>query len=300
MKVENSYVLISPCRSECRYVRATLESILAPSVRPPKWIIVDGGSTDAIPEVLREYAAQHTWIQIITRKDRVHRALGSSVVDPLHVGCEAIEPSDFALLCKLDLDLRHQPRCFELLMERMLANAPLFSSLRKAYVMQNGRLEPERSGDDTSLDMTKFYRTTCFQAIGGFVREVVWEGIDNHPCHMRGWIACSRDGPDLRFVQLRPTGSSQESIYVCRMQHFFGLYFMGTEPLFMVASAASRDTQKPHHIGSTAILRGWVRAAIQKKPRCGKPAFRRFLRQNHMRNMLQGKGIALQSMEWSN
>ena len=28
-----------------------------------------------------------------------------------------------------------------------------------------------------SLGMTKFYRTSCFKAIGGFVREVVWDGL---------------------------------------------------------------------------------------------------------------------------
>jgi len=45
-------------------------------------------------------------------------------------------------------------------------------------INENGRLVYERHGDDTSLGMTKFYRVDRFEAIGGFVREVMWDGID--------------------------------------------------------------------------------------------------------------------------
>ncbi|MGE0350256.1 glycosyltransferase family 2 protein [Hydrogenophaga sp.] len=297
MKSERSYVLISPCRNESRYMRETLDSVLAQSVPPTKWVIVDDGSTDATPEILQEYAAKHAFIQIVTRKDRGHRAVGPGVIDAFYSGYAAIEPTDYAFLCKLDLDLRLPPRYFEILIERMLADNRLATCSGKAYVMENGQLEPERHGDDTSLGMTKFYRTTCFQAIGGFVREVMWDGIDNHLCRMQGWIARSWDEPDLRFVHLRPMGSSQDSIYVGRMRHGYGQYFMGTGLLFMAASALSRVNQKPYIVGSAAMLWGWIKAALQRKPRYDNPAFRRFLRQYQWRSLLMGKQKALQSME---
>jgi poly-beta-1,6-N-acetyl-D-glucosamine synthase len=300
MKSENTYVLISPCRNESRYMRETLDTVIAQSVPPTKWVIVDDGSTDATPEILQEYAAKHPWIQIVTRKDRGHRAVGPGVIDAFYTGYEAIDPADYTFLCKLDLDLRLPPRYFEILIERMLADNRLATCSGKAYVMENGQLEPERHGDDTSLGMTKFYRTTCFQAIGGFVREVMWDGIDNHLCRMRGWIARSWDEPDLRFVHLRPMGSSQDSIYVGRMRHGYGQYFMGTGLLFMAASALSRVNQKPYVVGSAAMLWGWIKAALQRKPRYENPAFRRFLRQYQWRSLLMGKQKALQSMERGN
>jgi biofilm PGA synthesis N-glycosyltransferase PgaC len=300
MKNENSYVLISPCRNESRYMRETLDTVLAQSVLPTKWVIVDDGSTDATPEILREYAEEYAWIQIVTRKDRGHRAVGPGVIDAFYTGYESITPSDYTFLCKLDLDLRLPPRYFEILIERMQANERLATCSGKAYVMENGQLEPERHGDDTSLGMTKFYRTTCFQAIGGFVREVMWDGIDNHLCRMRGWIARSWDEPDLRFIHLRPMGSSQDSIYVGRMRHGYGQYFMGTGLLFMAASALSRVNQKPYVVGSAAMLWGWIKAALQRKPRYENPDFRRFLRQYQWRSLLMGKEKALQAMERGN
>jgi hypothetical protein len=142
--------------------------------------------------------------------------------------------------------------------------------------------------------MTKLYRVSCFKAIGGFVREVMWDGIDCHQCRMKGWIACSWDEPGLRFVHLRPMGSSQQSIYAGRMRHGAGQYFMGTGFLYMAASAASRLNQKPYVLGAAATLWGWLASALQRKRRFEDPEFRRALRAYQRRALLLGKKRALE------
>src|ERR1051325_2902699 len=105
-----------------------------------------------------------------------------------------------------------------------------------------------------SVGMIKFYRTQCFQQIGGFVREVMWDGIDCHRCRMLGWKARSWDEPDLRFIHLRAMGSSQQSVIVGRMRHGYGQYFMGTGALFMATSALSRLNERPYVLGSAAMM----------------------------------------------
>ncbi len=290
------YVLISPCRNEADYMRQTLDSVLRQTVLPTKWVIVDDGSTDATPRILAEYAAQHPWIQIITRKDRGHRAVGPGVVDAFYEGYAAIDPDDFEFLCKLDLDLRLPPRYFEILIERMHADPRIATCSGKAYIEEAGQLINERHGDETSLGMTKFYRVSCFKAIGGFVREVMWDGIDCHQCRMKGWIACSWDEPELRFVHLRPMGSSQQSVYTGRMRHGYGQYFMGTGFLFMAASALSRMNQKPFVLGSAAMLWGWLSSALRRKPRYDDADFRAFLRRYQLRALLVGKQRAIREL----
>jgi poly-beta-1,6-N-acetyl-D-glucosamine synthase len=293
MDLPSSYVLISPCRNEARHMRNTLDSVVAQSRLPKLWVIVDDGSTDETPAILREYAAQHPWIRIVTRQDRGHRSVGPGVIDAFYAGYETIRPGDFDFMCKLDLDLELPPRYFEILIQRMTDNPRIATCSGKAYVHENGELVPERHGDDTSLGMTKFYRVSCFEQIGGFVREVMWDGIDNHRCRMHGWIACSWDEPELRFIHLRPMGSSQDNIFVGRMRHGYGQYFMGTGPVFMLASAVFRLNQKPYVLGSLAMLWGWFKAALQRKPRYQDPAFRRFLRRYQWRALLLGKRRAL-------
>lgn len=292
----HKYVLISPCRDEAEYMRQTLDLVVCQSIRPAKWIIVDDGSTDETPKILAEYKEKYSWIEIVTRTDRGKRSVGPGVVDAFYSGYQATNPEDYEFLCKLDLDLRLPPRYFETLMERMKANPRIATCSGKAYVEHNGRLVEEGHGDDMSLGMTKFYRVSCFKQIGGFVREVMWDGIDCHRCRMNGWIACSWDEPELRFVHLRPMGSSQQSIYTGRMRHGYGQYFMGTGFLFMAASAIYRLNQKPYVLGSLAILWGWIKSALSDKPRYDDAAFRKFLRRYQWRALCVGKKRATEEI----
>jgi poly-beta-1,6-N-acetyl-D-glucosamine synthase len=287
------YVLISPCRNEEDYMRQTLDTVIAQSIRPTKWVIVDDGSTDATPQILAEYSRKHDWIAIVTRTDRGHRAVGPGVIDAFYAGYETIDPDNYNYLCKLDLDLRLPQRYFEILMEKMEEKPRIATCSGKAYIEKDGQLLFERHGDETSLGMTKFYRISCFKAIGGFVREVMWDGIDCHRCRMMGWFACSWDEPELRFIHLRPEGSSQQSVYTGRIRHGYGQYFMGTSLLFMIASAIFRLNEKPYVLGSLAMLWGWIRSALQGKKRYNDLEFRRFLRAYQLRALLVGKNKAI-------
>jgi biofilm PGA synthesis N-glycosyltransferase PgaC len=291
-----SYVLISPCRDEAHYMRDTLDSVIGQSIRPAKWVIVDDGSTDDTPKIIAEYRAKHGWIEVVTRCDRGQRVVGPGVIDAFHAGYKTINADDYDYLCKLDLDLRLPSRYFELLMQRMEANPRIATCSGKAYIEKNGALVNERHGDETSIGASKFYRVSCFKALGGFVREVMWDGIDCHRCRMKGWIACSWDDPELRFIHLRPEGSSQKSVYAGRMRHGYGQYFMGTGFLFMAASAIYRMNEKPYVLGSLAMLWGWVKSAIQRKPRYEDAEFRKFLRRYQWRALLVGKGQAIEEI----
>jgi len=294
--VSKSYLLISPCRNEEAFMRETVDSVVAQTVQPAKWVIVDDGSSDATPEILREYAQRHPWIEIVTRHDRGFRQVGPGVVDAFYAGFERVAPEQYEFVCKLDLDLRLPPRYFELLMTRMAETADIATCSGKAYIERDGSLLNEGHGDETSLGMTKFYRTSCFLAIGGFVREVMWDGIDCHRCRMKGWIACSWDEPELRFIHLRPEGSSQHSVYTGRMRHGFGQYFMGTGFLYMLASAMSRLNEKPYVLGSLAMLWGWLKSALLRKQRYDDPEFRKFLNRFQMRSLLVGKRRAIEEI----
>jgi glycosyltransferase involved in cell wall biosynthesis len=277
-------------------MRQTLDSVLAQSVLPDKWVIVDDGSTDATPRILREYADKYPWIEIVTKADRGRRAVGPGVIEAFYTGYSTIDPKEFGFLCKLDLDLMLPPRYFEILLDRMAENPRIATCSGKSYVEQEGSLVDENHGDETSLGMTKFYRVSCFEAIGGFVREVMWDGIDCHRCRMMGWIACSWDEPELRFTHLRPMGSSQTGIYTGRMRHGYGQYFMGTGFLYMAASALSRVNEKPYVTGSLAMLWGWLRSALRGDPRYSDLEFRKFLRKYQFHALWAGKRKAIETI----
>ena len=290
------YLLVSPCRNEADFMRQTLDSVTSQTLLPTRWVIVDDGSTDETPDILAQYAARYSWIDVVTRKNRGHRAVGPGVIDAFYDGYNTVNPDDYDYLCKLDLDLRLPDSYFEILIQRMEANSRIGTCSGKSYIEEKGRLISERKGDETSLGMTKFYRVSCFREIGGFVREVMWDGIDCHRCRMLGWVACSWDDPELRFVHLRPMGSSQQSIYAGRMRHGYGQYFMGTGFVYMVASSVYRMVEKPYIIGGLAMFWGWLRSALLRLPRYEDTEFRDFLRQYQRRALMVGKQKAIKEM----
>jgi len=281
-------------------MRATLDSVIAQSVRPQKWIIVDDGSSDDSPAILAEYASAHDWIQVITRADRGRRAVGSGVMDAFYAGFETIDIDDYDFICKLDLDLKLPQRYFETLLQKMHSDPRLGTCSGKAYIHKNGDLVSERHGDETSIGASKFYRVACYREIGGFTREIMWDGIDCHQCRMHGWKACSFDETELRFEHLRPMGSSQQSILNGRIRHGHGQYFMGTGLLWMLATAVYRIPEKPYVIGGLFILYGWLRSRLLNLPRYEAEGFREFLRRYHRRALIVGKHRATAEIDAGN
>jgi glycosyltransferase involved in cell wall biosynthesis len=289
--MDRRYCLITPCRNEEKYARRTLESVVTQSVVPALWVIVDDGSTDSTPEILDEYAKRYSYIRIIKRPDRGVRKVGPGVIEAFDEGYATINAGDFDYVCKFDLDLEMPPRYFEILMERMEQQPRLGTCSGKPYFPDpvTGELISEMCGDEMSVGMTKFYRVQCFEEIGGFVHEVMWDGIDCHTCRMKDWLAQSWDDADLRFLHLRAMGSSHKSMFTGRQRHGFGQYFMGTWFPYMVASALFRMTRPPLIVGGLAMLWGYITSWVKGCQRYDNAEFIRFLRTYQKRCLLVGK-----------
>ncbi len=274
------------------YVRKTLDSVLNQTLLPACWVIVDDGSTDGTEKILAEYAQRHPYIRIVRRADRGRRRVGPGVVDAFYAGYETVDMNDFDYVCKLDVDLDLPERYFETLIAKMEADPRIGTCSGKPYFRLGDRLVSEACGDENSVGMTKLFRVECFRDIGGFVREVMWDGIDGHRCRMLGWIAVSWDEPELRFEHLRVMGSSEKGIWTGRKRHGYGQWFMGTGLPYMVATALFRMSRHPYVIGGLAMLAGYIGAMLRRSARYPDLAFRAFLRRYQWSCLLRGKGAA--------
>jgi poly-beta-1,6-N-acetyl-D-glucosamine synthase len=293
------YLLVSPCRDEAQYLRRTLDSVALQSVSPTLWLVVDDGSTDETAAILEEYCRRLPYLRVIRRSDRGGRQVGPGVIEAFYAGLDEVRLEDFDYLCKLDMDLDLPVRYFEILMERMESNPRIGTTSGKPWFVhpKSGALVPEICGDEMSVGMTKFYRVACFKEIGGFVRQVMWDGIDCHRARMLGWIAESVDLEPVRFVHLRPQGASHKGIWTGRLRAGFGQYFMGTSPLYYLAVAVYRLPAHPALMGSVAMLWGYFRSWLKGLPRYDDPEFRIFLRSYQHACLRLGKRAATARVE---
>jgi len=292
--VSGRYVIVSPARDEAQFAERTLRSVAAQTKPPDLWIIVDDGSQDATPRILDEWRAKLPYLRVVRRERGKGRSVGPGVIDAFYAGLATVDLAEFDYLCKLDLDLDMPPRYFEIMIERMEAEPRLGTCSGKAYYPgPAGELLSEGIGDEVSVGALKFYRTACFRQIGGFVRQVMWDGIDCHRCRMLGWMARSWDEPEIRVTHLRPMGSSHVGIWTGRKRHGFGQRFMGTGLLYMTASAVYRMAHPPLFVGGYAMWWGYVRSALAGDPRLEDPEFRAFLRRCQWSMLLRGKRRAI-------
>ena len=293
-----AYVVISPGRNEAKFMRRTLDSMVAQTERPTRWVIVDDGSTDESPEILAEYARAHDWITVVRREDRGHRAVGPGVIEAFYAGLDTVSLDDYTYLCKLDLDLDLPNGYFAGLMDKMEADPRMGTASGKTYFIDSaGRQVSEKISDEMSIGASKFMRVSCFQQMGGFVREVMWDGIDCHKARMLGWKAVSWGDENLAFEHLRPMGSSQQNIYVGRRRHGFGQYYMGSDPIYFTATAIKKMAHPPFVLGGLATLQGFISAWWRGDKQHGDADLRAFVRAYQREVLLKGKKATVARIE---
>jgi len=91
-------------------------------------------------------------------------------------------------------------------------------------------------------------------------------------------------------------GTSDKGFWRGRTRHGYGQWFMGTSPVYMLASAAYRMTRPPLLLGGAGMAWGYLKSMLQRAPRYGDPDFRRFLRRYQWACLLRGKRRATEAL----
>ena len=74
-----TYVLITPARNEEAFIEQTIKSVVGQTVLPVKWVIVSDGSTDGTDDIVKKYAAEHLWIELVRMPERKERHFAGKV-----------------------------------------------------------------------------------------------------------------------------------------------------------------------------------------------------------------------------
>jgi cellulose synthase/poly-beta-1,6-N-acetylglucosamine synthase-like glycosyltransferase len=285
-------VVISPCRDEEATLSRTIECVRAQTRPPDRWVVVDDGSRDRTPDILAQAAAEIPYLRVVRRSDRGFRKLGGGVIDAFYEGLASVDmPYDF--VAKLDVDLEFSPRYIERILEYFHRDPTLAGASGKVYRREGTRLVEEFLIDEMVAGQFKFYRREAFERIGGFVRGLMWDGIDFHRARMAGYRTASLRDPELQIVHLRLMGSSDLNVYRGRLRWGRGQWFMGSTFPYVLASGIFRMREKPYGIGGLLIIAGYVMAALRREGRYDDRAFRLELRRwqyRRLAGLLQGRG----------
>jgi cellulose synthase/poly-beta-1,6-N-acetylglucosamine synthase-like glycosyltransferase len=115
-------VLITPARNEEAFIGGTIESVVAQTVRPIRWVIVSDGSTDRTDEIVKSFAATHPWIELLRMPDRRDRQFAAKA-SAFNAGFQRLKDLDFDVVGNLDADITLGPDYLEFLLGRSRSSA---------------------------------------------------------------------------------------------------------------------------------------------------------------------------------
>jgi len=202
-------IIITPVRDEEEYIKFTIESVLAQTLLPCKWVIVDDGSADNTDKIIQSYLDSAPFIRYIRIDDRGYRKPGQGVVQAFYEGFKTIEHLDYDIIAKMDGDLKFGKEAFRAIAKRFEAEPRLGVTGLVRYERTTKEDEPKRvivaKGHVTGA--FKFYRKECFKEIGGLVPRAGWDGVDIVKARMKGWDTGEIDS--VKLFHLRPTGTAK-------------------------------------------------------------------------------------------
>jgi biofilm PGA synthesis N-glycosyltransferase PgaC len=284
------YAVITPVRDEAEYIQKTLDAMTGQSIKPVEWIIVDDGSIDATPEIVSRYAAVTPWIRQVRRADRGSRQRGKGVVEAFYAGFENLD-EDFDFIVKLDGDLSFAAEYFESLLREFGANPKLGIAGGGVYEKLDGENWVLRASRDHVRGPTKVYRRSCFEAIGGLVPALGWDGIDEWQARAQGWDV--RTFAELKVYHYRVTGAATGTLR-SRIEEGYGAHFMGYHPLYQIARGIQHMPSKPFVVGGAAMIVAFFIAWLRGERQIADRQVIRYVRRTQLEQLaglLTGKPI---------
>src|SRR5260370_28392137 len=117
-------ILITPARDEAQFIELTLKSVVAQTLLPVKWVIVSDGSTDGTDEIVKRYAAEHTWIELVCMPERRERHFAGKAY-AFNAGYAKVKDLNYEVIGNLDGDLSFDEEYFAFLLAKLSENPKL-------------------------------------------------------------------------------------------------------------------------------------------------------------------------------
>jgi biofilm PGA synthesis N-glycosyltransferase PgaC len=272
-----SYALMTAAYNEAAHIEKTIQSVLAQTVRPQRWVIVSDGSTDETDQIVGRYAQQNDFIRFMRMARPPGHSFRTKVV-ALQAGQKHLFEVPFAFIGNLDADITIGTTYFAELMERFCQNPKL--GLAGGFVCEEAQGEYKRRASNRTHSVAhaaQLARRECYEAIGGY-QVLEYGGEDWHAqvsANMNGWE--TEAFPDLPIYHLRHTGAGTNLL---RSSFRLGKldYSFGSDPLFEAIKCVLRIPSKPLVLGGVLRFLGFAWLSLRREKRPVSLEFTSFLR----------------------
>lgn len=278
------YVLITPARDEATFIRLTMESMVAQTVLPLKWIVVSDGSTDGTDDIVNEYVSRHKWIHLLRMPERVERHFGGKV-HAFYAGYERVKDLPYDVIGNLDGDTSFEPDYIEYLLGKFSENPKLGVAGTNYLENDSKKYDYRFTNIEDVTGQCQLFRRECFEQLGGY-KPNKDGGVDlfaTLAARMHGWQTLTFT--DKYFTHHRPSGTAKVSKLLVEFYNGRKDYSFGCHPLWQPFRAAYRLTKKPVIIGGCLLFVGYYWAFLTRRPKSASDELIRFRRKEQIHRL---------------
>lgn len=271
------FILITPSKNEEEFIKKIASKVITQTIKPVLWVIVDDGSVDSSPEIIKELKRDHAWIHsfrlpehprdITSHYSHVCKKGFDFAID--HCSQHSIEYQYIALL---DADTLLEKTYFEQLIHEFERDESL--GIASGCIVDDAdeclhlpekewkNIPSQSPNKDSPRGTGRMWRKECFIDTGGYVIEPSPDTISNIKALNRGWKIVQFD--PIRAIQLRPT-SSAEGVWKGYLSQG-GMAYHLNKPFILVLGGAFYFSQNKPHFQGLPYMIGYISAIIHRKP----------------------------------
>jgi len=272
------YILVTAAKNEGENLPKTIQSVAEQTIKPVVWVIVDDGSTDNTPQILKEAKEKYNWIQSIRLEENTERDLGFHLSSLIKKGFElAVDYCmknglDYEYMGNVDGDMILEPMFFEKLIKEFKKDIKLgVTGGGIQYIVGDKTIQP-KSGASEPSGGDILIRRECFEDCGGIQITWGWDSTLKAKAKVRGWK--TKRFEYVKALETRYVGSVEG--YWKRYMHMGEAgYYFNLNPIHALVKGVMLLRGKPHYIG-IAYLAGYFGSLIRRKEKIEDEEIRKF------------------------
>jgi glycosyltransferase involved in cell wall biosynthesis len=292
-----TYVLITPARNEAKFIELTLKSVVSQTIHPLKWVVVSDGSIDGTDDIVRKYAADNAWIELVRMPERRERHFAGKVL-AFNAGYAKVKEMQFDAVGSVDADASFDKEYFAFLLQK-LADDPNLGLTGTAFKEASGGSYDYRFVSiEHVTGICQLFRRECFEDIGGYVpvKGGAIDRIANIAARMKGWK--TRTFTEKTYFHHRQMGTAQQGALRARFKDGAKDYSVGSHPVWELFRTVYQMTKAPFIVGGMALLLGYTWSYMRGVRRPVSEEMTRFTRREQMRRLkevLVGKALRVRA-----
>lgn len=251
-----SYILITPARNEGAFIEQTIKSVVGQTIRPAKWVIVSDGSTDGTDDIVKKYAEEYQWIELVRMPEHTARNFAAKVTC-FNAGYERVRNLNYDVIGNLDADISFDSDYFEFLLKKM-TDVPELGVAGTPFVEGSFHYNYAFVSIEHVSGACQLFRRRCFEDVGGYV-PIRGGGIDLvavTTARMKGWKTRTFTGK--MCLHHRKIGTGKSKLLASKLRIGRQDYYLGGHLLWEVFRSLYQMRFRPYLIGGLLIFVGYI------------------------------------------